>query len=155
MAGTPVQLEIGLDEKINDKFDIFVSRATKLGMIGKVQNIRNKKPIEKYNYLTSDEANMSNEGINLQISLGLQSCKTKKDVCDLLEDIRTHERQKCLLKIALLKKKIRELPNRDEWIQKDLPIAKGVLDGGGISKFETLRLIDECFQIQEQDQEGK
>ena len=105
---------------------------------------------EKYNYLTSDEANMSNEGINLQISLGLQSCKTKKDVCDLLEDIRTHERQKCLLKIALLKKKIRELPNRDDWIQKDLPIAKGVLDGGGISKFETLDLIDKCFQIQEQ-----
>ena len=53
-------------------------------------------------------------------------------------------------KVELLKKKIRELPNRDDWIQKDLPIVKGVLDGGGISKFETLDLIDKCFQIQEQ-----
>ena len=72
---------------------------------------------EKYNYLTSDEANMSNERINLQISLGLQSCKTKKDVCDLLEDIRTHERQKCLLKIALAKKKIRELEDYKGFVE--------------------------------------
>ena len=93
---------------------------------------------EKYNYLTSDEANMSNEGINLQISLGLQSCKTKKDVCDLLEDIRTHERQKCLLKIALAKKKINEVFNPDEmyWLKIN-------------------EILDECFQIHEQEAKKK
>jgi len=91
---------------------------------------------EKYNYLTSDEANMSNEGINLQISLGLQSCKTKKDVCDLLEDIRTHERQKCLLKIALAKKKMEDFCNKNN-----------IDDCGGME--EAIEILDECFQIQE------
>ena len=97
---------------------------------------------EKYNYLTSDEANMSNEEINLQISLGLQSCKTKKDVCDLLEDIRTHERQKWQSAVALLKKKINgnECGEFDEdanfWCYRMELIEKA---------------IDECFQIQEQE----
>ena len=94
---------------------------------------------EKYNYLTSDEANMSNEGINLQISLGLQSCKTKKDVCDLLEDIRTHERQKCLLKIALAKSDMNKL----------LQFEKISKEGSAGIKL-CLSIIDECFQIQEQ-----
>lgn len=52
MAGQPVQVEKDLNDKIIEKFDVFVSKATKLGMIGKVKNIRNKKPIDKYTYLT-------------------------------------------------------------------------------------------------------
>ena len=52
MADKPIQLEIGLGEKIIEKFDIFVARATKMGMIGEVKNIRNLKPIKKYTYLT-------------------------------------------------------------------------------------------------------
>ena len=52
MAGMPLQIGKDLNEKINEKFQIFVDRATKLGMISKVKNIRNKKPIEKYTYLT-------------------------------------------------------------------------------------------------------
>ena len=43
-------------------------------------------------YLTNDEMKMGRREVNLQIALGLKSCKTIKDVCDLLNDVRKHER---------------------------------------------------------------
>jgi len=47
----------------------------------------------KWNYATDKEANiLSSDEFDLQIVLGLQSCKTKKDVMDLLKDVRQHER---------------------------------------------------------------
>ena len=50
----------------------------------------NKKT--KWNYLTEKEAkSMTPDEVDLQITLGLQSCKTKKDVMDLLKDVRQHE----------------------------------------------------------------
>ncbi len=44
------------------------------------------------NYLTEAELELSREEVNLQIVLGLESCTTKEDVCQLLDDIRAHER---------------------------------------------------------------
>jgi len=52
MAGTPNQINEKLSKQIEEQFDTFVDKATKLGMISKVVNIRNKKPIDKYTYLT-------------------------------------------------------------------------------------------------------
>lgn len=47
----------------------------------------------KLNYLTGDEfENLSREDVNMQIALGLRSCKTLKDVTKLLDDIRAHEK---------------------------------------------------------------
>jgi len=46
----------------------------------------------KWFYLTEAEAKMSSEEVDLQITLGLQSCKTKNDVLNLLKDVRQHER---------------------------------------------------------------
>jgi len=47
----------------------------------------------KWNYATDKEANiLSPDEFDLQIVLGLQSCKTKNDVMDLLKDVRQHER---------------------------------------------------------------
>jgi len=47
----------------------------------------------KWNYATDKEAQtMTPTEFDLQIVLGLQSCKTKKDVMDLLKDVRQHER---------------------------------------------------------------
>lgn len=45
-----------------------------------------------YSYLTDKEAEMSRQAVNMQIILGLQTCKTKGDVEGLLNDIRKHER---------------------------------------------------------------
>ena len=41
----------------------------------------------KLNYFTEGEAKMGKEGLILQATLGLQSCNTKKDCCEILEDI--------------------------------------------------------------------
>lgn len=49
--------------------------------------------MSKYNYLTDDEAKMPSELVDHQILLGLKTCKTGKDVIDLLQDVRTHEKQ--------------------------------------------------------------
>ncbi|MBE3095274.1 MAG: hypothetical protein IMZ52_09610 [Actinobacteria bacterium] len=46
----------------------------------------------KWNYLTEKEADMEPDMVDLQIVLGLQTCKTKKDVLELLQDVRRHER---------------------------------------------------------------
>jgi len=46
----------------------------------------------KWNYLSEQEAKMEPDLVDLQIVLGLQSCKTKKDVLELLQDVRQHER---------------------------------------------------------------
>jgi len=46
----------------------------------------------KLTYLTQEEMKMEKEMVNLQVVLGLQSCKTRADVCELLEDLRQHER---------------------------------------------------------------
>ena len=47
----------------------------------------------KLNYLTDEEfKTLSREEIDLQIALGLRSCKTLKDVTELLEDLRQHEK---------------------------------------------------------------
>lgn len=48
----------------------------------------------EYNYLTEEESKMPDEMVDLQVVLGLQSCKTKKDVRELLQDIRTREKIK-------------------------------------------------------------
>lgn len=40
----------------------------------------------EFNYLTPEEATMPLEAILLQLCLGLQSCETKSDVVELLED---------------------------------------------------------------------
>lgn len=40
----------------------------------------------KLNYLTETEAKMPLREALLQLTLGLQTCKTKKDVVELLED---------------------------------------------------------------------
>lgn len=39
-------------------------------------------------------------------------------------------------------KKIREMPNRDDWLQKDLPMAKNILDGGGVKRLDVIDLIE-------------
>lgn len=47
----------------------------------------------KWNYATDKEAQALNPNeFDLQIVIGLQTCKTKKDVMDLLKDVRQHER---------------------------------------------------------------
>jgi hypothetical protein len=45
-----------------------------------------EKPIGKLNYLTEKEAEMPLEMALAQITLGLQTCKTKGDVIELLKD---------------------------------------------------------------------
>jgi hypothetical protein len=59
-----------------------------------------QKDIER-TYLTKDELEMSIEEVNLQVVLGLQSCKTKNDVCGLLNDLRQHERHVLLKELML------------------------------------------------------
>ena len=53
----------------------------------------------KLNYFTEGEAKMGKEGLILQATLGLQSCNTKKDCCEILEDIwnisRADQKAKC------------------------------------------------------------
>jgi hypothetical protein len=46
----------------------------------------------KWNYLSESEATMEADLVDLQIAIGLQSCKTKGDVMALLKDVRMHER---------------------------------------------------------------
>jgi len=46
----------------------------------------------KWNYVTEDEAKFEPDWFDLQIVLGLQTCKTKGDVLRLLKDVRRHER---------------------------------------------------------------
>jgi len=46
----------------------------------------------KFNYMQNEDASWDRKTFDLQITLGLQSCKTKKDVLELLEDVRAHER---------------------------------------------------------------
>ena len=46
----------------------------------------------KWNYLTDTESKMKPDLVDLQIVLGLQTCKTKEDVLKLLKDVRQHER---------------------------------------------------------------
>lgn len=55
----------------------------------------------KLNYLTEKEMELPKDMVNLQFVLGLQSCKTKNDVCDLLEDLRQHERHVLLKELSL------------------------------------------------------
>ena len=42
--------------------------------------------------------------------------------------------------------KLRELPNRDEMIQKHSPAIVSVFDGGGIGRFDTLDIINDEFK---------
>jgi len=46
----------------------------------------------KWNYLSEQEVKMEPALVDLQIVLGLQSCRTKKDVLNLLKDVRQYER---------------------------------------------------------------
>ncbi len=48
--------------------------------------------------------------------------------------------------VEWLKKEIRELPNRDDMIQKHQKIKLGILDGGGVGCFNVLDLIDKAFE---------
>jgi len=54
------------------------------------------------NYLTEDEMQMSEDMVDLQIALGLQSCKTKGTAVSLLKDVRMHERLKLIKEIEKL-----------------------------------------------------
>jgi len=46
----------------------------------------------KWNYLSVNEIDMEPDLVDLQIAIALQTCETKKDVMDLLKDVRQHER---------------------------------------------------------------
>ncbi len=65
-------------------------------------------------YLTTSELELSREEVNLQIALGLESCKTKEDVCELLEDVRAHERY--LLRDFMKTKRYQDHPLYLRWI---------------------------------------
>jgi hypothetical protein len=54
----------------------------------------------KLNYLSPKEAELPKDMVDLQIVLGLQSCKTKQDVIELLEDVRQHERLTLIKEIS-------------------------------------------------------
>jgi|GEM_PF-5925568 hypothetical protein len=63
-----------------------------------------EQKILKLNYLTEQEfKSLYSEQIDLQIALGLKSCKTLKDVTELLHDVREH--QKYLFKEWLIRKR--------------------------------------------------
>ena len=66
----------------------------------------------KLNYLTPEEFKMSKDEVNMQVVLGLQSCKTKKDVSDLLDDIRAHERQNAQKEIEKVNLEANEVRNQ-------------------------------------------
>ena len=55
----------------------------------------------KLNYLSLKETEMPKDMIDMQIVLGLQSCKTKQDVIELLEDVRQHERLTLIKELSL------------------------------------------------------
>jgi len=64
-------------------------------------------------YFTQEEAKtFSKHVLVLQATLGLQSCKKKKDVCDILEDIdtiaRAKERERSILLLRKRMKSIKE-----------------------------------------------
>ena len=47
----------------------------------------------KLHYLTEEEfKKLSKDEVNMQIALGLRSCKTLGDVIELLQDVREHEK---------------------------------------------------------------
>lgn len=46
-----------------------------------------------YNYLTKEEAEMEPKLVDAQILQGFKTAKTGKDVFELLEDVRLHERE--------------------------------------------------------------
>ena len=72
----------------------------------------------KLNYFTEGEAKMGKEGLILQATLGLQSCNTKKDCCEILEDIWS-------IALADQKAKIREwLKQYDQKGLDNLPLLK-------------------------------
>ena len=48
--------------------------------------------------------------------------------------------------VEWLKLKVRQLSNRDDWLQDGLPVARGVLDGGGVGRVDVIKLIDEAFE---------
>jgi len=55
--------------------------------------MNNKELVEKYNYMTKDEQKFDRKMFDLQVTLGLQTCKTKGEVVKLLHDVRLHERR--------------------------------------------------------------
>ena len=65
----------------------------------------------KWNYLTEKEAQMDPGLVDLQIAIALQSCVTKKDVMELLQDVRQHER---LLVADIIAKTAMEQMLKDE-----------------------------------------
>lgn len=67
----------------------------------------------KLNYLTDKELkSLSRDDANLQIALGLRSCKTLADVTELLQDVRVHE--KYLFKLFLEQKRQEEIESSNE-----------------------------------------
>lgn len=61
-----------------------------------------------YNYLTKEEAEMEPKLVDAQILQGLKTAETDKDVFELLEDIRIHERDQIK---KYVKSEIMELDN--------------------------------------------
>lgn len=69
----------------------------------------------------------------------------------VVENMTTKDWQKYLIKkdnwwierIEKIKDRIRKLPNRDDKIQRFQKIHFMTLDGGGVGRFEVIKIIDE------------
>lgn len=55
----------------------------------------------KWHYVTDKEALFNPANFDLQIALGLRTCKTIQDVLNLLKDVRQHERIKVIKLMSL------------------------------------------------------
>ena len=73
-----------------------------------------KKPLSLLNpeYFTKEELEFPREEANLQAVLGIQTCKTKGDVCHILNDIRLHEKYKLLAEL-------KESPRKRSCLEKE------------------------------------
>lgn len=62
--------------------------------------LKGAKPLLKPHYFVKNEMGFDRESANLQAVLGLQTCKTKGEACEILNDIRLHERIKLLASLG-------------------------------------------------------
>jgi hypothetical protein len=79
---------------------------------------------DELHYLTPEDfATLHPESIDLQVALGLQSCKTLGDVEELLQDIRLHERVKTVkaVKEAISEGRVSSLEGLDRFLAEFAP----------------------------------
>lgn len=62
--------------------------------------LKGAKPLLKPHYFVKNEMGFDRESANLQAILGLQTCKAKGEACEILNDIRLHERIKLLASLG-------------------------------------------------------